>query len=55
MKDKTFQTGQEGRQYSILDYKVMYFEILDNILGSRPVTQPKIIIDSLSHKSDHEG
>ena len=25
------------------------------MLGNRPVTQPKIIIDSLGHKSDHEG
>ena len=35
--------------------KFVYFEILVNILGNRPVTQPKIIIDSLGHKSDHEG
>ena len=35
--------------------KFVYFETLDNILGNRPVTQTKIIIDSLGHKSDHEG
>ena len=33
----------------------MYFEILDNILGNQPATQPKVIIDSLGKKSDHEG
>ena len=35
--------------------KFVYFEILDNKLGNQPVTGPKIIIDSLGHKSDHEG
>ena len=33
----------------------MYFEILDNILGNQPATQPKVIINSLGKKSDHEG
>ena len=53
MKDKIRQTGQEGRQYLVS--KFVYFEILDNILGNRPATQPKVIIDSLGKKSDHEG
>ena len=50
MKDKICQTGQEGRQYLIS--KFVYCEILDNILGNQPATQPKVI---LGKKSDHEG
>ena len=35
--------------------KFVYFEILDNILGNRPATQPKVTINTLGKKSDHEG
>ena len=42
MKEKICGTGQEGRQYLIT--KFVYFEILDNILGNRPATPPKMII-----------
>ena len=48
------QARREDNSQYLITYFV-YFETLDNILGNRPVTQPKIIIDSLGHKSDREG
>ena len=30
----------------------MYFDALDNILGNRPATEPMVVIDSLSGKSE---
>ena len=45
-KDKLRETGQEGRQYLISKFK--YFEVLDKILGNKPATQPKVIIDSMA-------
>lgn len=64
VKDKIRQTGQQGRQHLIS--KFVYFNALDNILGNRPATEPMVVIDSLSGKSevdvesnvsesDHEG
>ena len=64
VKDKIRQTGQQGRQHLIS--KFVYFNALDNILGNRPATEPMVVIDSFSGKSevdvesnvsesDHEG
>jgi len=30
----------------------VYFDALDNILGNRPATEPMVVIDSLSGKSE---
>ena len=46
IKDKLRETGQEGRQYLISKFE--YFEVLDKILGNKPATQPKVIIDSMA-------
>ena len=30
----------------------MYFDALDNILGNRPATEPMVVVDSMSGKSE---
>jgi len=49
VRDKICQTGQQGRQHLIS--KFVFFDAVDNILGNRPATEPKVIIDSMGKKN----
>jgi len=46
VRDKIRQTGQQGRQHLIS--KVVFIDAVDNILGNRPATEPKVIIDNMT-------
>lgn len=50
VKDNICHTGQKGRQNLIS--KFVYFDAMDNMLGNRPATEPMVVIDSLSGKSE---
>jgi len=52
VKDKIFQTVQQGMQHLIL--KFVFFDAVDDVLGNRPATELKVIIDSLSSKTDQD-
>ena len=35
--------------------KSVFFEAVDNIFGNRPATEPKVLIDSMSSKTDEDN
>ena len=53
VRDKIRQTGQQGRIHVI--EKFVFFEAVDKILGNRPATEPKVLIDSMSSKTDEDN
>jgi len=48
VKDKIKQKGKEGRRHLIAKFE--YFEVIDIFFSNRPVTQPKVVIDSLADR-----